>query len=207
MVPSNAGTKLSSLREYNWKKTFFVVSYLAPSTTPFSWLSRIYVQQRERNNLKRGYAGDEGWGRVWSQKTFFNECHRDSVTRFFASGFFRESSCPKPMKKTLGSFQIFQKFLEIFGSQGALLMSTTPVVNLPLVSTTSAVNFATITESVTDTSAKFVSGVNKIPSANLPQVLLTPVTNNGNNDCLHHNVNLKEKIDLYVNSITQSVKI
>jgi hypothetical protein len=34
---------------------------------------------------------------------------RDNVTRFFASGFFRESSSPRPLKITLGSFQIFLK--------------------------------------------------------------------------------------------------
>ncbi len=31
----------------------------------------------------------------------------DSVTGFFVSGFFHESSSPKPLKITLGSFQIF----------------------------------------------------------------------------------------------------
>jgi long-subunit acyl-CoA synthetase (AMP-forming) len=34
---------------------------------------------------------------------------RDSVTRFFASGFFHESPSPKPLIITLGSFQIFSK--------------------------------------------------------------------------------------------------
>jgi hypothetical protein len=31
-------------------------------------------------------------------------------SRFFASGFFHESSSPKPMKIALGSLQIFSKF-------------------------------------------------------------------------------------------------
>ncbi len=53
---------------------------------------------------------------------------RDSVTRFFASGFFRESSSPKPMKSACGSIQIFQTFAEIFASQGAPPVSTTPVL-------------------------------------------------------------------------------
>jgi hypothetical protein len=34
---------------------------------------------------------------------------RESVTRFFASGFFHESPSLKPMKITLGSFRIFSK--------------------------------------------------------------------------------------------------
>jgi hypothetical protein len=34
---------------------------------------------------------------------------RDSVTRFFASDFFRESSFPKPLIIALGSFRIFSK--------------------------------------------------------------------------------------------------
>ncbi len=43
----------------------------------------------------------------------FNQAgsYRDSVTRFFASGFFHDSLSPKPLKITLGSFQIFSKIL------------------------------------------------------------------------------------------------
>jgi hypothetical protein len=37
--------------------------------------------------------------------------YRDSVTRFFASGFFHESPSPKPLKITLGSFRILSKIL------------------------------------------------------------------------------------------------
>jgi hypothetical protein len=54
---------------------------------------------------------------------------RDSVTRFFASVFFHESPCPRPLKITLGSFRIFSKIGEIFVSQGAPPVSTTPVAN------------------------------------------------------------------------------
>jgi hypothetical protein len=36
---------------------------------------------------------------------------RESVTRFFASGFDHESSSPKPLKITLGSFRFFSKIL------------------------------------------------------------------------------------------------
>ncbi len=36
--------------------------------------------------------------------------HTSSSPKFFASGFFHKSSSPKPLKITLGSFQIFSKF-------------------------------------------------------------------------------------------------
>jgi hypothetical protein len=55
------------------------------------------------------------------------QCHHE----IFASGFFHESSSPKPLKILLGSFLIFRKFAEIFASQGAPV-STTPVVHLEL---------------------------------------------------------------------------
>jgi hypothetical protein len=59
------------------------------------------------------------------------------------------------------------KFAEIFASQGAPPVSTTPVANLPPVSRTLAANFATgiagvIDTGVNDTSKKFASGVNNI---------------------------------------------
>jgi hypothetical protein len=65
---------------------------------------------------------------------------RDSVTRFFPSGFFKKSSSTKPL---IIAFQIFSKFVEILTSQGEKLVSATTVANLPPVSTTPAVNFAT----------------------------------------------------------------
>ncbi len=47
-----------------------------------------------------------------------------------------ESSSPKPLKITQGSFQRFPKFAEILASQGAPPVSTTPEANVPLVSMT-----------------------------------------------------------------------
>ncbi len=68
--------------------------------------------------------------------------------RFFASGFFHESSSsPKPEKITLGSFGLFLKILgDIRKSR---CTSTTPVANL-----------ATVTAGVVDTGGKFATGVN-----------------------------------------------
>ncbi len=55
--------------------------------------------------------------------------------------------------------------MEILASEGALPVSTTPVENLPLVSTTRAANFATGTAGVVDTGGKFATG-STIPAAN-----------------------------------------
>ncbi len=67
--------------------------------------------------------------------------------RFFASGFFHESSSPKPEKITFGSFGLF---LKIRGDiRKSSCTSTTPVANL-----------ATVTTGVVDTGGKFATGVN-----------------------------------------------
>jgi hypothetical protein len=65
--------------------------------------------------------------------------------------FFYESSSPKPLKITIGSFPVFFKFAEIFASQGTPLVSTTKEANLPLVSKTAAANIVTGTAGVVDT--------------------------------------------------------
>jgi hypothetical protein len=41
---------------------------------------------------------------------------------------FYESISPKPLSIPLRPFRIFRKFAEIFAAQGALMVSTTPVV-------------------------------------------------------------------------------
>jgi hypothetical protein len=56
---------------------------------------------------------------------------------------------PSPRLFHLDRFKFFQKFAEIFASQGA-----------PPVSTTPAANFSTIFASVVDTGSKFATGVN-----------------------------------------------
>ncbi len=73
---------------------------------------------------------------------------KGTVSRVFYVRCFHESSSPKPLKITLGSFRIFQKFAEIFTRQGAPLVSTTPV---ELVARFSACGV--------DTGGKFAPGV------------------------------------------------
>jgi hypothetical protein len=73
----------------------------------------------------------------------------DSVTRFFASGFFHESSSPKVLKIKLGTFKIFRKFAKIFARHGAPPVSKhTPPPPRG--------KFAT---GVNDTSGKFATGI------------------------------------------------
>ncbi len=80
---------------------------------------------------------------------------RDSVTRFFASGFFLETVSPKPLIIPLDPFRIFSKI-------GGDIRSS---------------RFAT---GVNDTGGKFAAGVADT-GGNLPPASLTPVANNGNN--------------------------
>ncbi len=95
--------------------------------------------------------------------------------RFFASGFFQESSSPKPEKITLGSFGIFLKIcVDICKSR---CTSTTPEVNL--------------TPGIVDT------GGNHQCQRYGWQIIGTI------SDCWHLKMNLKENIYMYVNSTTQ----
>ncbi len=57
---------------------------------------------------------------------------------------------PHPRVFRLDRFKFFRKFAEIFASQGAPPVSTTPVTNLPPISATPAANFYTIFASVVD---------------------------------------------------------
>jgi hypothetical protein len=57
---------------------------------------------------------------------------RDSVTRFFAPGFFHESSSPKPLEMALGKFHIFSKIRgDICKSRYTIGLNDT--ANFPLV--------------------------------------------------------------------------
>ncbi len=63
--------------------------------------------------------------------------------------FFMNQFPPGPRVFHLDRFEFFRKFAEIFASQGAPPVSTTPVAN-----------FSTIFASVVDTGGKFATGVN-----------------------------------------------
>ncbi len=67
-----------------------------------------------------------------------DETFKGTVSRdFLLQVFFHESSSPKLQKITVGFFRIFSKIRAvIFISEGAPPISTTPVANLPLLSTT-----------------------------------------------------------------------
>jgi hypothetical protein len=55
-------------------------------------------------------------------QTWITLHYRDSVTRYFASGFFHELPFPKPLIITLGSFQIFfenlRRYLQVNDTGG-----------------------------------------------------------------------------------------
>ncbi len=65
---------------------------------------------------------------------------------FLLQIFFHESSYPKPLDITKGSFRIFRKFAETFANQGEQSVSTIPAVNLtpvPLLLLIPAANIST----------------------------------------------------------------
>jgi hypothetical protein len=98
---------------------------------------------------------------------------RDSVTRFFASGFFHESSFSKPRKIRLGSFQIFPKILlrDIHKSRYTTGINETDDKFAASVKFAAGVKFAT---GVNDNSG-YLPLVSMTPVVNLPPVPATPV--------------------------------
>jgi hypothetical protein len=75
--------------------------------------------------------------------------YRESVTRFFASGFFHESVFPQPQSIPFRPFQIF---LKIHGDIRESMCTTG-------INDTSS-KFSTILASIVDTGGKFATGVN-----------------------------------------------
>jgi hypothetical protein len=112
---------------------------------------------------------------------------KGTVSRdFLLLVFFVNQFPPSPRVFHLDHFKFFQKFAEKFASQGAPLVSATPVAN-----------FSTIFASVIDTGGKFATGVNDAGSK-LPPVSLTPVANNGNNIRLQTPYSELEGKNLYI---------
>jgi hypothetical protein len=86
---------------------------------------------------------------------------KGTVSRdFLLLVFFMNQFPPSPRVFHIDRFEFFRKFAEIFASQGAPPVSTTPVANLPPASVTPVANFSTISASVVDTGGKFATGVN-----------------------------------------------
>ena len=98
---------------------------------------------------------------------------------------------PSPRVFHLDRFEFFRKFAEIFASQGAPPVSTTPVANVSTIFASVVDTSGKFATGVNDTGGKFATGVNDAggklppvsttPAANLPLVSMAPVANNGNN--------------------------
>ncbi len=84
---------------------------------------------------------------------------------FLPLAFFMNQFPPSPRVLHLDRFKFFRKFAEIFASQGAPPVSTTPVAN-----------FSSLFASVVDTGGKFATGVNDA-GGKLPPVSTTPAAN------------------------------
>ncbi len=96
---------------------------------------------------------------------------------------FHESVYTQPQSIPLGPFWIFSKILGDIRRSRCSTGTTTPAANLPLVSTTSAANFATSFASVVVTGGN-LSQVSTILAAKpvpTTPVAMTQVANNGNN--------------------------
>ncbi len=149
---------------------------------------------------------------------FKGQCH--DIFCFWFFWWISFPPAPEYSIRTVSNF--FRKFAEIFASQGAPPVSTTPVstttaaklppvsttpvANLPPVSTTPAANFSTSFTSVVDPGGKFATGVSDTGGKFVTDVKLSTHrwqimgTVSG---CRHLKVNLKAKIYIYAYSTTQ----
>ncbi len=158
-------------------------SHLPPvSTTPVVNLE-LWISSRIFEKIRNGPNGILwGWGETdWRKKPEAKNLvtlslYKDSVTRFFASGFFHELVSPPPQSIPFRPFRIFVENSRRYSrvkvhhryqwhrwqlppvsttrAAKLPLVSTTPVANLPPVSATPAANFYTIFASVVDTGGK-----------------------------------------------------
>jgi hypothetical protein len=107
-------------------------------------------------------------------KSKHKESLRESVTRFFASGFFHESVSPKPLSIPLGPFRIFSKIRGIIRSS-----RLTSGINDTGGKFATGVNDAggKIAAGINDTGGKFAAGINNTSLPPVSLVLLIPVAN------------------------------
>ncbi len=94
--------------------------------------------------------------------------------------FFMNLFPPSPRVFLLDRFEFFRKFAEIFASQGAPPVSTTPVANFSTIFASVVDTGGKFASSVNDAGGKFATGVNDA-GGKLPPVSTTPAANNGNN--------------------------
>ncbi len=114
----------------------------------------------------------------------FGHFKRDNVTRYFASSFFHESSSPKPLKITLGSFKFFLKICGNILKTRCTTGITTPAANLPPVSPTPMKNLPPVSATLSLNCHQYYWCWSTILLAN-----------NGNNiRLLQFKVNLKKNI-------------
>jgi hypothetical protein len=83
---------------------------------------------------------------------------------------------PSPRVFHLDRFEFFRKIAEIFASQGAPPVSTTPVANFSTVFAKVVVTGGKFASGVNNTGGKFVTSVNNA-SGKLPPVSTTPAAN------------------------------
>jgi hypothetical protein len=87
--------------------------------------------------------------------------------------FFMNQIPPSPRVFHSDSFKFFRKFAEIFASQGAPPVSTTPVANFPTIFASIVDTGGKFTTGVNDTGGKFATGVSNA-CGKLPPVSTTP---------------------------------
>ncbi len=114
--------------------------------------------------------------------------YRDSVTRFFVSGFFYESPSPKPLIITLGSFRICSKICGYIRKSRCTTGVNYTGGKLPPVSTTPAANFATSSPCVVDTGGKLA------PVSTTPAAKTVLMEYSGAGGKLIHEKNQKQKV-------------
>jgi hypothetical protein len=94
----------------------------------------------------------------------------------FCFWFFHKTVSTQPQSIQFRQFRIFRKFAEIFASQGAPPVSTTPVANFSTIFASLVDTGCKFATGVNDTGGKFATGVNDA-GGKLPTVSTTPAAN------------------------------
>jgi hypothetical protein len=102
---------------------------------------------------------------------------KGTVSRdFLLLVFFMNQFPPSPRVFHLDRFEFFRNFAEIFASQGAPPVSTTPVANFSSIFASVLDTGGKFATGVNDTGGKFATGVNDA-GGKLPPVSTTPAAN------------------------------